>query len=373
MEKKKLKEICTTVSRCLLLNKLGDNNGPYPLFGAKGIMKYIDFYDYENDYLSVIKWGAGVGRITRHPGHSSILGTMQGLMPNSDIDIDWFYFCLKNMHLGKQASVTTVPNLYFKDYGENYIYVPTFEEQKKVAKRLNKLSDCIDDCLTELNLLDELIKSRFIEMFGNDYSSSKYPIEKLGKYMTALVDFNANGSYEKLDSNVKMYDEPNYAWMVRTTDLENQEHDDIKYIDKDAYELLSKSKIFGGELIMSKIGSAGKIYLMPEIQMPASLGRNAFLMRFDEHKVDTVYLFYMLSTDFGTEDIMSKTRGAVTKTITKDDTRNIRYIDAPIHMQKEFSRFIKQINETKTNIRKRLNCLNELLNKKMNEYFGDSE
>ena len=47
--------------------------------------------------------------------------------------------------------------------------------------------------------------------------------------------------------------------------------------------LLAKSKIYGGEIIMNKIGSAGKIYLMPQINMPASLGRNAFMFRYDEH------------------------------------------------------------------------------------------
>ena len=184
-------------------------------------------------------------------------------------------------------------------------------------------------------------------MFGDDYSTAKYPIEKLGKYMTTLVDFNANGSYEKLDSNVKMHDEPNYAWMVRTTNLETKNYTNIKYIDKKAFELLSKSKIYGNELIMSKIGSAGKIYLMPKIDKPASLSRNAFMMRFDENKVNMNYLFYMLSTDFGTADIKSRTRGAVTKTITKDETRDIRYIDAPITVQNKFASFVEQIDKLK--------------------------
>ena len=184
-------------------------------------------------------------------------------------------------------------------------------------------------------------------MFGESYETARYPIAPLGKYMTTLVDFNANGSYEKLDSNVVMYDEPNYAWMVRTTDLESANYIDVKYIDKKAYELLSKSKIFGNELIMSKIGSAGKIYLMPKINKPASLGRNAFMMRFDEAKVNMKYLFQMLSTDFGTSDIMGRTRGAVTKTITKDETRSIKYIDAPIELQNEFASFVEQIDKSK--------------------------
>ena len=248
--------------------------------------------------------------------------------------------------------------------------IPSFEEQGIIVGKIFDINKLIRIEEKSLSLLDELTKSRFNEMFGDDYSTAKYPIEKLGKYMTTLVDFNANGSYEKLDSNVKMHDEPNYAWMVRTTDLETKNYTNIKYIDKKAYELLSKSKIYGNELIMSKIGSAGKIYLMPKIDKPASLGRNAFMMRFDENKVNMNYLFYMLSTDFGTADIMSRTRGAVTKTITKDETRDIRYIDAPITVQNKFASFAEQIDKLKFNCQQRIKLYQELLDKKMDEYFG---
>ena len=82
----------------------------------------------------------------------------------------------------------------------------------------------------------------------------------MGEYITTLTDFNANGSYRTLDTAVTMYDEPNYAWMVRTTDLETGDMSSIKYIDKKAYKLLAKSKIFGKEIIMNKIGSAGISY-----------------------------------------------------------------------------------------------------------------
>ena len=61
-------------------------------------------------------------------------------------------------------------------------------------------------------------------------------------------------------------------------------------ISRGTYEMLSKTKLYGNELIMCKIGSAGKIYLMPEIGKPATLARNAFMMRFDENKINMIYL-----------------------------------------------------------------------------------
>lgn len=185
-------------------------------------------------------------------------------------------------------------------------------------------------------------------MFGDPNSNEKeWTVSTLGEYMTLLTDFSANGSYELLDSNVVMYDEPNYAVMVRTTDLEaGNLTDGVKYIDQTAYELLSKSKLYGGELIMNKIGSAGKIYIMPQIDKPASLGRNAFMFRFDD-RINMFYLYALLSSDYGIKEIQQYVRGAVTKTITKESTRSIRVIVPPIELQEQFAAFVEQTDKSK--------------------------
>ena len=190
---------------------------------------------------------------------------------------------------------------WLKDYE---IPLPPLDEQRKIAAVLDKVSDLIAKRRQQLDKLDEMVKSRFVEMFGDPVTNPKgWKIDQLGSYMTTLTDFSANGSYELLDSNVVMYDEPSYAVMVRTIDLEAGNLDNgVKYIDQKAYELLSKSKLYGGELIINKIGSAGKIYIMPHIGKPASLGRNAFMFRFDE-RINMVFLYALLTSDYGTVEI----------------------------------------------------------------------
>ena len=191
-------------------------------------------------------------------------------------------------------------------------------------------------------------QSRFIELFGDPASNPKaWDTGRLGDYMTTLTDFSANGSYELLDSHVVMYDEPRYAIMVRTTDLEAGDlKNGVKYIDQDAYELLGKSKLYGGEMIMNKIGSAGKIYIMPHIKMPASLGRNAFMFRFD-HRINMAFLYALLTSEYGTAEIQQHVRGAVTKTITKDSARSIRIIVPPLELQEQFAAFVEQTDKSK--------------------------
>lgn len=134
-----IRELCTPFSSNLLINKLQDNNGKYPLYGATGIVKGIDFYRQEDPYLSIIKWGAGVGRVELHEGKSSIVGSLQGIIPNDGVDIYWLYYALKYSDLAKYATNTTVPNLYFKDYGELELIYP--ENMQKEIVSFIKQSD----------------------------------------------------------------------------------------------------------------------------------------------------------------------------------------------------------------------------------------
>lgn len=262
-------------------------------------------------------------------------------------------------------------NRHFKWLKEIEIPEYSTEEQNSVVSQLETIDVLISLRKQQLSKLDELVKSRFIEMFGAPITNEKgWTVSTLGEYVTLLTDFSANGSYELLDSNVVMYDEPNYAIMVRTTDLESGDlSKGVKYIDQAAYELLSKSKLYGGELIMNKIGSAGKIYIMPFIDKPASLGRNAFMFRFDD-RINMTYLYALLTSDYGTNEIQQYVRGAVTKTITKESARSIRVIVPPIGIQQQYASFVEQTDKSKLAIQKSLGKLETLKKALMQKYFG---
>ena len=270
----------------------------------------------------------------------------------------------------KNCSGATQKSITNAGLGKIVIHVPSIEEQAAISDQLDAVINIITKREQELAALDDLIKARFVEMFGdpkiNDKGFTKAP---MGEYITLLTDFSSNGSYKTLDSGVTMYDEPNYAWMVRTTDLESGDMSSIKYIDENAYELLSKSKIYGGEIIMNKIGSAGKVYLMPEINMPASLGRNAFMFRFDA-RINVRFLFEQLISEYGQAEIQQYVRGAVTKTITKDDARSVRIIVPEKTLQDEYVEFVAQVDKSKVVVQKALDEAQVLFDSLMQEYFG---
>ena len=120
---------------------------------------------------------------------------------------------------------------------------------------------------------------------------------------------------------------------------------------------------------MNKIGSAGKVYLMPEIDMPASLGRNAFMFRFDD-RINVRFLFDQLISEYGQAEIQQHVRGAVTKTITKDDVRSVKIIVPEKPLQDEFVEFVAQVDKSKATIQKSLDKTQLLFDSLMQEYFG---
>lgn len=143
--------------------------------------------------------------------------------------------------------------------------------------------------------------------------------------ISVLTDFHANGSYEAISEVFELLDEPNFAYMVRTTDLEtNNFSDNVKYITKKAYNFLSKSQVFGGELLINKIGTPGKSYLMPYLNRPTSLGMNLFLIRTNENScINEKFLYIYFNTNFGLKIINRKINGTVPLTIDKAAIRSL--------------------------------------------------
>lgn len=317
--------------------------------GQADIAGYTDQIDGLFKDVPVIVFGDHT-RIIKYINRPFFLGAdgtkiLKSKIP--DANYKYLYYALKNAKIPN-----TGYNRHFKWLKQISISYPELQKQSMIVEILDKLEDSIDNYNTILGLLDKLVKARFIEMFGDPQINEKgFTKAPMGEYLSLLTDFSSNGSYKALDSGVVMYDEPNYAWMVRTTDLESGDKSSIKYIDEKAYELLSKSKIFGGEIIMNKIGSAGKIYIIPKLTMPASLGRNAFMFRYDE-RINNIFIYYLLTSDYGQREIQQYVRGAVTKTITKDDARAVLIIVPPLELQQQFADFVHQVDKSRFDIKK---------------------
>ena len=120
------------------LNKIKNDDGDYPVFGAKGFAKNISFFQQEIEYLAIIKDGAGIGRISKHPAKSSIVATMQYLIPKEGFDIDFVKYFLNGIDFGKHRNGSTIPHIYFKDYKSERFPILELPEQVRIVSILDK-------------------------------------------------------------------------------------------------------------------------------------------------------------------------------------------------------------------------------------------
>lgn len=145
--------------------------------------------------------------------------------------------------------------------------------------------------------------------------------EAIGTHLSLITDYHSNGSYESLKDHVTLLDEKDYAVIIRTLNFERNDFTkDLLYVDKDAYDFLSKSYVLPNDILMNKIANPGNVYIMPNLECPVTCGMNLFLMRFDD-EVNQRYMYYNMKNVEAY--IKSFSHGTTTKTITKDDVRGI--------------------------------------------------
>lgn len=109
--KVKLGDVCERGSSNLKQSDVVELEGDYPVYGASGCIGNVDFYHQENSYVAVVKDGAGIGRTTLHPAKSSVIGTMQYLLPKNNVLPEYLYYVVRFMHLEKYFTGATIPHI----------------------------------------------------------------------------------------------------------------------------------------------------------------------------------------------------------------------------------------------------------------------
>lgn len=301
---------------------------------------------------------------------------MKILVPTSSlIDIRYVFYLMKTL----KVNTVTHKRYWISVFSQLPIKVASISEQKIIADQIEEMLSDLDNAIENLKKAQEqlkvyrlvLLNSAFKGALTNDWRKNKKnltspddlierikqqrentndsnygkrhrkidlsytdvnkpPYELPSQWVWCrikdlifdLTDYHANGSYESLKANVALLDSPNYALMIRATNFEKNDFTTVaKYITQEAYEFLSRSKLFGGEILIGKIGNAGKVYFMPSVNKPASLAMNLFALRFSI--INPKYVYYHLISPFSDKDIDSYVKGVGNPTIDKISIRSI--------------------------------------------------
>ena len=241
------------------------------------------------------------------------------------------------------------------------INMPSLENQNKEVNELDKVQEIIDIREKQIEQLDELIKSQFVEMF----QSGNYPKEELGK----LCDVR-DGTHD----SPKYIEESEYKFITSKNIINNEiDFSDAKYISKKDYDKFNaRSRVNYGDILMPMIGTIGKpmIVNIPDAEIDFAIKNVALIKFLDNSQVTNIYIKYLLDSDYFENAILQNKRGGTQKFIALSDIRKMKIEIPPIELQNRFADIVKQINKQKFEIQKSLEEIQRLQESLMNKYFG---
>ena len=332
-----LEEVCEKGSSSLMQKNLKLGTGAFPIYGASGLLGFVDFYHRQEEYIGIVKDGAGVGRAMLLPAQSSCIGTMQYLIPNQNVTAHYLYYAIQNMNLAKYNTGATIPHIYFRDYKRESIPKRSIQEQEIISEKIDKVENIIKIKREQLSHLDDLVKSQFIEMFGGYSLRDRKPDWVKIKAVAEVV----GGSTPKTDR--AEYWDGGFNWV---TPAELKEDDYIvtktqRTLTEDGINSCSLRRLPIGTVLLSSRAPIGKVAIAG-IEMYCNQGfKNLICSR----ELNPLYIYALLK--YNSNYLNSLGRGATFKEISKSIVENI-YIPVPeIDRQNEFARFVEQTDKSK--------------------------
>ena len=339
-ERVPLNSLCSK-GKSTLRQKDLNTEGLYPVYGASGIIGYMDTYQNEHEYIAVVKDGAGVGRATICSGKSSVLGTMQALLPNEGVECGYLLHLVRALNLGSGFSGSTIPHIYFKDYGKRLVPSFSLKGQKDISVRFDKIESQINLGNRILERCGQLVKSQFVEMFGKD----RYPILTIGDVSSDI----RYGTSKKASEDGRYI----YLRMNNLTDDGRLDLSDIKRIDLTESEL-EKCVVEKGDLLFNRTNSREKVGKTAVFDLDEPMVIAGYIIRVRlQPEVDSIYLSTFMNLAKTKALLQAIAKGAVHQAnINARQLAAIEFPLPPLPLQQQFAAFVAEVDKSRFVARK---------------------
>ena len=338
-----LAELCDKGSSSLAQKDLVFNSGIYPVYGAAGEITKINFFHQSKPYLGLIKDGAGVGRVMQLPANSSVIGTIQYIFPRENVDLKYLYYLIKYLELGKSNTGATIPHIYFKDYKKRKVKIRNYSEQKHIGQILELIDNQLTTYKDILEQYDLLIKSRFVDLFGDiELNDKKWKKIKFGELIKSANNGLARRGNDKAGNIV-----------LRLIELQENL---INYSDSNRILLTDdekkRYKLLEGDLLFARVNgnpkNVGRCATFYEYEEQVYHNDHIIRTSCDKSQLDSVFAAYLFNSEYGKNKISRKIKTSAGQyTINQEGLKSIEIILPPIVIQYSFAEFVKQINKLK--------------------------
>ena len=361
----KIEDVCDKATSNLKQSDVMNKKGLFPVFGAAGYLGKIDTFHQSKPYVAIVKDGAGIGRTMLLPAKSSVIGTMQYLLPKDNILPAYLYYVIKARHLEKYFSGATIPHIYFKDYKNEQFDLVNFEKQKQIVHKLKVIEKIMTNLNDELKLFDELIKARFVEMFGDPILNEK------GWKTKSLLDMGncKNGmNFHYDDKGVKISclgvgDFKDLSVIDNTKEL------NIVSLNKmPSEEYLLKD----GDIVFVRSNGnkdlVGRCLAVYPGNIPTTFSGFCIRYRKDDNELTVPYILRALKMESMRRKMVG--RGANIQNLNQQILGMLVIPIPPIELQEQFADFVRQIDKSKFEVQKSLEKTQQLYDSLMQKYFG---
>ena len=356
-----LEDVCEKGASNLKQSDVVSMTGEYPIYGAAGYLGNVDFYHQEKPYVAIVKDGAGIGRTTLHPAKSSVIGTMQYLLPKDNVLPEYLYYVVRHMHLEKYFTGATIPHIYFRDYKNEKFNLDSLDKQAKIVEILGNAELVILKRRQQLAELDKLIKARFVEMFGdpndNPKGYSKKQLKDTCRVITGNTPSRAVSEYYGEHIEWIKTDNIVSGLLNPTTATESLSEKGMA---------VSRTVESGAILMVCIAGSIASIGRVCVTDRKVSFNQQINAIVPSDYNILFLYVMLQISKEYLVDEINMALKGILSKSKLEEKT----FYVPPIELQEQFAAFVEQVDKSKVAVQKALDEAQLLFDSLMQKYFG---
>ncbi|CUN40685.1 restriction endonuclease subunit S [Dorea longicatena] len=345
--------------------------GEYPYYGANGIQDYVADYIFDDELVLLAEDGGNFGSKERPiayrvSGKCWVNNHAHVLKPKVGLDIDYLCYSLMFYKVDGLINGATRKKLTQAAMRKMQIPFRSIKEQIHIVNELNRIIKIKEKRQEELKLLDNLIKARFVEMFGdpvaNEMGWDTLPLENACK---AIVDCpHSTPSYTKEDTGFRC---------IRTSIVKKNRilWDEIEYIPEDEYvKRIQRKKPDVGDIVYTREGAILGIAAIIDRNCNVALGQRSMLLSPNIDKCASEFLCVAMNSDSFLDNALKGVSGSASPHINVGDIKAFRMIMPPIELQNQFVDFVHQVDKSKVAVQKALDETQILFDSLMQKYFG---
>ena len=340
--------------------------GKYPIFGSGGIMGYANDYICEADTVVLGRKGSINNPIFVETPFWNV-DTAFGLCADrSKLVPKYLYYFCEKYDFGRLNTTVTVRSLTKANLLKVEIPLPPLDEQRRIATVLDKVSDLIAKRREQLDKLDELVKARFVEMFGD-------PVENDRGWQTQPLDGVCKTIVDCPHSTPSYTDENTGYMCIRTSIVKKNRimWDEIEYIpEHEYYQRIQRKRPQKGDIVYTREGAILGVAAMIDRDCNVALGQRSMLLSPDTTKCLPQFLSVAMNFESFLRKVLGGVSGSASPHINVGDIKTFTIILPPLALQEKFTFLVEQANKSKLTIQQSLDKLEVLKKALMQQYFG---